>query len=74
MSTRPSTTSKPAEGSRLGGPRRLYDRRPVSYYRVGEAIGFPMQERFPGWTAITERVMARGAVQRVLKKESVSGP
>lgn len=40
------------------------------YYRAAKLAGLPMQERFPAWTSISERVMARPAVERVLKKES----
>lgn len=40
------------------------------YYRAAKLAGLPMQERFPAWTSIAERVMARPAVERVLKKES----
>lgn len=40
------------------------------YYRAAKLAGLPMQERFPAWTKISERVMARPAVQRVLKRES----
>jgi glutathione S-transferase len=40
------------------------------YYRAAKRAGLSMQERYPAWTSISERVMARPAVERVLQKES----
>ncbi len=40
------------------------------YYRAAKIAGVPMEQRFPLWTALSKRVMARPAVQRVLKREA----
>jgi len=40
------------------------------YYRAAKIAGVPMEQRFPLWTALSERVMARPAVERVLKREA----
>jgi glutathione S-transferase len=41
-------------------------------YRWGNRIGLPMRARFAAWTAQTERMLARPAVQRVLEREAVA--
>jgi glutathione S-transferase len=40
------------------------------YYRAAKSVGLPMEERFPAWAALSEKVMGRPAVRRVLEKEA----
>lgn len=40
------------------------------FYRVAESVGMPVRELFPAWAGITDRVMARPAVARILAKEA----
>jgi glutathione S-transferase len=40
------------------------------FYRVAQKLGFPVTEQFPAWTKITERVVERPAVARILAKEA----
>lgn len=41
------------------------------YYLVGGHLKLPMKTRYPAWTRVMERTMARPAVQRVLRKEGL---
>ncbi|CAN7427920.1 glutathione S-transferase N-terminal domain-containing protein [Trinickia sp. LjRoot230] len=40
-------------------------------YRWGNRIGLPMQLDYPAWTALTERMLKRPAVQRAMASEQV---
>jgi glutathione S-transferase len=42
------------------------------FYYWGHRIGLDMQAQYPVWTQLTERVVARPAVQRVLANEEIS--
>lgn len=42
------------------------------FYRWGGRIGLDMAARFPAWTRIADRVVARPAVQRTLAAEGIS--
>jgi glutathione S-transferase len=47
------------------------------FYHWGERIELPMRSAYPAWTRLTERLLARPAVQRVLDAEGIvilSGP
>lgn len=41
------------------------------FYYWGQCIGLQMRPVYPAWTDLTERVVARPAVQRVLTKEEI---
>lgn len=41
------------------------------YYLVGVHLKLPMKTRYPAWTRVMERTMARPAVQRVLREEGL---
>lgn len=41
-------------------------------YRWGNRIGLPMRNRYPAWTAMADRMLARPAVQRVLEREGIA--
>jgi glutathione S-transferase len=41
------------------------------FYHWGQRIGLDMQNTYPAWTRLTERVVARSAVRRVLAKEQI---
>lgn len=41
-------------------------------YRWGNRIGLSMQAGYPAWTAITERALARPAVQRAMANEGIA--
>lgn len=41
------------------------------FYRWGQRIGLDMKNAYPAWTHLTERVVARSAVQRALAKEQI---
>jgi glutathione S-transferase len=41
------------------------------FYQWGQRVGLDMRRAYPSWTRITERVVARPAVQRVLAKEEI---
>ncbi len=55
-----------------GGGYTIVDPYLLFYYRAAKRAGLPMEQRFPAWTSIAERVMARPAVQRVLEKEAAA--
>jgi len=40
------------------------------FYLASKNAGNPMGERFPAWTAVAERVLARPATQRVLERQA----
>ncbi len=42
------------------------------FYHWGQRIGFDMRAQYPAWTALTRRVVARPAVQRVLAEEAIN--
>ena len=39
------------------------------FYLGSKRAGLPMQERYPAWSQVTERALARPAVRRVLEQE-----
>jgi glutathione S-transferase len=41
------------------------------FFRWGQRVGLAMRDTYRHWAAITDRVLARPAVQRVLQKEGV---
>lgn len=41
------------------------------FFQWGQRIGIPMRTTYPAWSALTDRLMKRPAVQRVLHKEEI---
>jgi len=41
-------------------------------YRWGASIGFPMRERYPGWTRLARLTLERPAVQRAMAREGIA--
>ncbi|HTH75542.1 MAG TPA: glutathione S-transferase N-terminal domain-containing protein [Trinickia sp.] len=41
-------------------------------YRWGNRIGLPMREDYAAWTRLTQRLLERPAVQRVLEREGIA--
>jgi len=41
-------------------------------YRWGASIGFPMRERYPGWTRLAQLTLERPAVQRAMAREGIA--
>jgi glutathione S-transferase len=52
-----------------GGAYTIVDPYLLFYYFVGGWLQLPMKTRYPAWTQVMERTMARPAVRRVLGKE-----
>jgi glutathione S-transferase len=42
------------------------------FYQWGQRIKLDMRSLYPAWTRLTERVLARPAVQRVLEREGIT--
>jgi glutathione S-transferase len=42
------------------------------FFQWGQRIGLAMREDFPAWSAVTDRILSRPAVRRVLQKEGVA--
>jgi glutathione S-transferase len=61
------------EAGWLVGPRYLpIDAYVLVFYRWGNRIGLDMRGSYPRWTRLTERTLARPAVQRALSQERIS--
>lgn len=41
-------------------------------YRWGNRIGLSMREDYAAWTLLTQRILERPAVQRVLERECIA--
>jgi glutathione S-transferase len=44
------------------------------FYLWGSAIGFAMQDDYPGWSAHAARVLSRDAVRRAMEQEGLTAP
>jgi glutathione S-transferase len=42
------------------------------FYQWGQRIGMEMRRDYPAWSRLTDRTLARPAVQRVLEEEGVA--
>lgn len=55
----------------LGDAYSIADCYLLAFYRWGLRLGLPMQTTYPRWTAWRNRMLERGAVQRVLEHEGI---
>ena len=62
----------PADGFALGAEFSVVDALLIVFFRWAKRYGFAPQQRYPRWTALSEKTLARPSVQAVFAEERIN--